>query len=127
VWRGYVSVPKGGRSRYVPLTARLTAALRDLWHLKGPRVACRPDGSALTQWMVRDFVKQATYRARLLEGSRIRAQRDAIPITVETFRRRRGEKARSRCNEKEDLVDHNSASWNPMISWLRNLEALRTA
>jgi hypothetical protein len=68
VWRGYVSVPKGGRSRYVPLTARLTAALRDLRHLKGPRVACQPDGSALTQWMVRDFVKQATHRARLLEG-----------------------------------------------------------
>jgi hypothetical protein len=29
--------------------------------------------------------------------------------------------------ENEDLVDQNSASWNPMISWLRNVEALRTA
>jgi integrase len=64
-WRGHVSVPKGGRSRYVPLTARLTAALRDLRHLKGPRVGCQPDGSALTQWMVRDFVEQAAHRAGL--------------------------------------------------------------
>jgi len=24
-------------------------------------------------------------------------------------------------------MDQNSASWNPMISWLRNVEALRTA
>ena len=27
----------------------------------------------------------------------------------------------------ERLVDQTSASWNPMISWLRNVEALRTA
>jgi hypothetical protein len=25
------------------------------------------------------------------------------------------------------LVDQNSASWNPMISWLRSVEALRKA
>ena len=30
-------------------------------------------------------------------------------------------------SEKKDLVGQNSASWNPMISWLRNVEALRTA
>jgi hypothetical protein len=36
-----------------------------------------------------------------------------------------------RCNPDalylRDLVDQSSASWNPMISWLRNVEALRTA
>jgi hypothetical protein len=26
-----------------------------------------------------------------------------------------------------ELVDQNSASWNPLLSWLRQLEALRRA
>ena len=29
--------------------------------------------------------------------------------------------------EKEGLVDQTRASWNPVISWLRQIEALRTA
>ena len=60
-----MSVPKGGRLRYVPLTARLTQALRDHRHLRGPRVVCRPDGSALSQWMVRDHVERAAQRGGL--------------------------------------------------------------
>ena len=64
-WRGHVSVPKGGRFRYVPLTTRLTQALRDHRHLRGPRVVCQPDGSALSQWMVRDHVERAAQGAGL--------------------------------------------------------------
>jgi hypothetical protein len=31
-WKGHVTVPKGGRLRYVPLTVRLTAVMtRDFW------------------------------------------------------------------------------------------------
>ena len=45
-WKGHVTVPKGGRHRYVPLTIRLAAALRDHRHLRSARVLCRDDGSA---------------------------------------------------------------------------------
>ena len=36
--KGHVTVPKGGRLRYVPLTVRLAAALRTHLHLRGGRV-----------------------------------------------------------------------------------------
>jgi integrase len=64
-WRGHVTVPKGGRLRYVPLTARLAAALRDHRHLRGSRVLCLRDGSALTQDMVSDHVCRAARRAHV--------------------------------------------------------------
>ena len=38
VWRGHVTLPKGGRSRRVPLTERLAQALKARRHLTGPRV-----------------------------------------------------------------------------------------
>ena len=37
-WRGHVTAPKSGRLRYVPMTARLAAGVRDHRHLKSPRV-----------------------------------------------------------------------------------------
>ena len=64
-WRGHVAAPKGGRLRYVPLTARLASALREHRHLRSPRVVCQPDGSALTQDMVADHVARAARRAQL--------------------------------------------------------------
>jgi integrase len=36
-WKGHVTMPKGGRIRYVPMTRRLTDALREVRHLHGPR------------------------------------------------------------------------------------------
>jgi integrase len=44
-WKGHVGVPKAGRLRYVPLTVRLAAALREHRHLRSTRVLCRSDGS----------------------------------------------------------------------------------
>jgi integrase len=44
VWEGHVDSTKGGRLRYVPMTARLAAALRDARHLRGPRVLHRNNG-----------------------------------------------------------------------------------
>jgi integrase len=38
-WKGHVTVPKGGRIRYVPLTKRLTEALRQARHCAG-RASC---------------------------------------------------------------------------------------
>ena len=48
-WKGHVTVTKGGRLHYVPLTIRLVGALREHRHLRGARVLCQPDGSPLTQ------------------------------------------------------------------------------
>ena len=62
-WRGHVTVPKGGRLRYVPMTIRLAAALRDHRHLKAARVLCQRDGSPLIQEMVGDHVRRAAKRA----------------------------------------------------------------
>ena len=37
-WKGHVTEPKGGRIRYVPMTVRLAAALRQHRHLRGQRL-----------------------------------------------------------------------------------------
>ena len=62
-WRGHVTVPKGGRLRYVPMTTRLASALRDHRHLKSPRVLCLDDGSPLTQDVVGESVRKAGQKA----------------------------------------------------------------
>jgi len=64
-WKGHVTVPKGGRLRYVPLTTRLTSALRQHRYLKGPRVLCSEVGSPLTQREVQGLVLRAARRANL--------------------------------------------------------------
>ena len=67
-WKGQVTVPKGGRLRYVPLTTRLATALRDHRHLKGPRVLSERDGSPLTQRAVQGLVLRAARRGTLRNG-----------------------------------------------------------
>jgi integrase len=64
-WKGHITVPKGGRLRYVPLTARLATALREHRHLRGRRVLCTDAGEPLTQKMVQDYVRRAERRAGL--------------------------------------------------------------
>lgn len=67
-WKGHVTVPKGGRLRYVPMTVRLAAALRDHRHLRGKRVLGRGDGAPLSADMVKHYVERAARRARLTEN-----------------------------------------------------------
>ena len=55
-WKGHVTATKGGRVRYVGLTLRLAAALREHRHLKGNRVLCASDGCPLTQRLVQGLV-----------------------------------------------------------------------
>jgi integrase len=57
-WLGHVTVPEGGRSRQMPMTQRLTAALKAGRHLRSDRVLCLPDRSAMT----RDRVHQGRSR-----------------------------------------------------------------
>jgi integrase len=62
-WRGFVTVPKGGRLRYVPMTMRLAAALQAHRHLKSKRVLCQINGAPLTQDIVGESVRRAARRA----------------------------------------------------------------
>ena len=64
-WKGHVTVPKGGRPRWVPMTQRLAAALREHRHLRGRRVLVSREGGSLTQKMVQDHVRRAARRAGL--------------------------------------------------------------
>ena len=64
-WKGRVTAPKSGRSRRVPMTHRLSRALKGHRHLRGRRVVCQADGSPLTQKVVRCMVKRASDRAGL--------------------------------------------------------------
>src|SRR5207249_11959595 len=64
-WKGHVTVPKGGRLRYVPLTTRLTSALRQHRHLRAKRVLLQDDGSSMTQKVVQDHVARAVRAANL--------------------------------------------------------------
>src|SRR5580765_2117932 len=64
-WKGHVTTTKGGRLRYVPLTNRLTLALRGYPHLKGPNVLSANDGRPLTQREVQGLVLRAARRANV--------------------------------------------------------------
>jgi len=70
-WKGHVTPPKGGRLRYVPLTTRLATTLRVARHLRGPRILCDSDGSALTQKVVQGIVRRAAHRAKVRPGVHI--------------------------------------------------------
>lgn len=48
-WCGQVGVPKGGRSRRIPLTLRLATALKAFRHLRAARVFCLADGGPTTR------------------------------------------------------------------------------
>lgn len=64
-WNGKVTVPKGGRDRYVTLTEALASALKAHRHLRGPRVLYADDGSTPTNKIVRRWMEQAQKRAGL--------------------------------------------------------------
>ena len=64
-WEGHVTVPKGGRQRYVPLTIRLAKALRAHRHLSSPQVLCQQDGSPLTRKTVQHWMRRVTRHARI--------------------------------------------------------------
>ena len=70
-WNGEVTSPKGGRLRYIPLTVRLAAALREYRHLRGPPVLCETDGRALTRQIVQAKVKLAAKHANVRNGVHI--------------------------------------------------------
>lgn len=70
-WKGHVTMPKGGRIRYVPMTRRLTEALREARHLRGPRVLCDGTGKPLTQKVIQVLVRRTARRANVKPGIHI--------------------------------------------------------
>lgn len=66
-WNGRVSIPKSNKSRKVPMTEKLTDALKALKHLRGPRVLYRDDGSSTSKQTLTTWMKAAQRRAGLKE------------------------------------------------------------
>jgi site-specific recombinase XerD len=64
-------MPKGGRIRYVPLTRRLSDALRAARHLRGLRVLCDSEGKPLTQKVMQVMVRRVARRANVRPGLHI--------------------------------------------------------
>jgi integrase len=65
VWKGHVEAPKGGRLRYVPLTARLVSALQSVRHLRGPWVFCDERGKQLDEKAIGDHADHAARLAKV--------------------------------------------------------------
>ena len=61
------TVPKGGRSRQLPTTQRLTAALKSARHLRSDRVLCLPGNVPITRDRVIKAVRSAQRAAGLPE------------------------------------------------------------
>ncbi len=70
-WKGHVTLPKGGRERLVPMTKRLSEALRQTRHLKSPRVLCGESGEPLTRKMVQVVMKRVARKANVKPGVHI--------------------------------------------------------
>jgi site-specific recombinase XerD len=57
--------------RYVPLTERLAAALKDYRHLRSQRVLCKDDGTPLTRQGAWSHVRYAARRGNVPTGVHI--------------------------------------------------------
>jgi len=71
VWEGHVSLPKGGKERVVPMTARLSAALQEHRHLRGVRVLLKDDGTPADRAWIAYGMRRAQRRANMVEDGRI--------------------------------------------------------
>ena len=64
-WNGHITVPKGGRLRYIPLTVRLAAALREHRHLRSPLVLCDDDGRAVRRRTLQNWMRRPARRGKV--------------------------------------------------------------
>ena len=70
-WCGELTAPKNGRIRFVGMTERLAAALRQHRHLRSRRVLCKDDGTPLTRQNAWSWVRYAATRAKVPTGVHI--------------------------------------------------------
>jgi integrase len=70
-WKGHVTATKGGRVRFVPMTARLADALKQARGLKSRRVVCDKKGTPLTQKEVQVIMRRVGRKANVKPGVHI--------------------------------------------------------
>ena len=70
-WRGELTAPKNGRIRFVGMTERLAAALRQHRHLRSRRVLCTNEGTPITRQGAWSRVRYAAQRAGVPTGVHI--------------------------------------------------------
>lgn len=70
-WKGQVGLPKGGQTRYVPMTQRLIGAIRENQLRSSGRVLVQDDGSSMTMKTIQDAVGRAARRAGVKSGVHI--------------------------------------------------------
>jgi integrase len=71
VYEDEVTLPKGGKPRVIPMTARLRAALAAHQHLRGNRVLYQDDGRPADKWWLKWALDVAERRAGLRRGGRV--------------------------------------------------------
>ena len=64
-WQGQIDTPKSGKTRRVPMTARLAVALQAIRHLRGPRAFYQRDGKLISANTLRSWMQRAQARAGL--------------------------------------------------------------
>ena len=64
-WNGHITVPKGGRLRYIPLTVRLAAALREQRHLRSPLVLCDDHGRSVRRRTLQNWMRRPARRGQV--------------------------------------------------------------
>jgi integrase len=79
-WLGHVTVPKGGRSRQLPMTQRLTAALKAARHLRSERGLCLADGALITRDRVIKGIRGAQRIAGIEQGDTREAASGSISV-----------------------------------------------
>lgn len=67
-WRGHVTAPESGKSRFVPLTRRLADALRRGRHVRSGRVLTGGDGRSVIQKVVQTIVRLNARKAHVEAG-----------------------------------------------------------
>jgi superfamily II DNA or RNA helicase len=70
-WCGELTATKNGRIRFVGMTERLAAAIRQQRHLRSRRVLCKGDGTPLTRQGAWSRIRYAANRAKLPTGVHI--------------------------------------------------------
>jgi integrase len=70
-WCGELTAPKNGRIRFVGMTERLAAAIRQQRHLRSRRVLCKDDGTPITRQGAWSRVRYAAKRAKVPTGVHI--------------------------------------------------------
>ena len=58
-WYGQIGTTKGGKTRRVPMTTRLTAALQAIRHLRGPRMLYQRNGEPVSENTLRSWLERA--------------------------------------------------------------------